>query len=169
MVDQTVKGVENRLVTKVVGAYLRHHVLAPGEISGLIAAVHRALSGLGQSAAPVDVRTPAVPVRRSVQPDYVVCLECGYRGKVLRRHLAQRHGLDPAAYRAHWKLASDHPITAPGYSQLRSAQAKTRGLGSQRRKSPVPPPPPEQGLDPAFVASLSARRPGRGRRGSAKS
>jgi predicted transcriptional regulator len=169
MDDQTGTDVENRLVAKVVGAYLRHHVLAANEISGLIATVHRALSGLGQSETAVEARTPAVSVRRSVRPDHVVCLECGYRGKVLRRHLTQRHGLDPAAYRARWNLASDHPITAPGYSQMRSAQAKARGLGSPGRKASGHPPPADRALDPAFVASLSKRRPSRGRRSSAKS
>jgi predicted transcriptional regulator len=73
--------------------------------------------------------TPAVPIRRSVQPDYVVCLECGFRAVTLRRHLRVAHGLEPAAYRVRWKLATDHALTAPAYSERRSTMAKQLGLG----------------------------------------
>jgi predicted transcriptional regulator len=72
---------------------------------------------------------PAVSVRRSVQPDYVVCLECGYRARVLRRHLRVAHDLEVADYRTRWKLPADHPITAPAYSERRSTMAKQIGLG----------------------------------------
>jgi predicted transcriptional regulator len=75
---------------------------------------------------------PAVPIRRSVKPGYVVCLECGFRAQTLRRHLRMKHGFEPAAYRARWKLASDHPLTAPAYSAGRSAMAKQVGLGRNR-------------------------------------
>ena len=82
---------------------------------------------------------PAVPIQRSVQPEYVVCLECGFRGRTLRRHLRVRHGLEVAAYRARWNLSSHHPVTAPDYSARRSAMAKAIGLG--RRPAPIEPPP----------------------------
>ena len=117
------------------------------QIAGLIATVHRTLSGLGTNApAPLaEALTPAVPIRRSVQPDHVVCLECGYRGQMLRRHLSVAHGLEPATYRGRWKLATDHPLTALAYSAKRSAVAKELGLG--RRPAPVetPPAPPRRG------------------------
>jgi predicted transcriptional regulator len=75
------------------------------------------------------VGQPAVPIPQSVRRDYVVCLECGFRGKILRRHLLVRHSLDVAAYRARWQLSPDHPVTAPAYSEQRSAMAKQFGLG----------------------------------------
>jgi predicted transcriptional regulator len=95
----------------------------------LISGVWQSLAGLGRLAASAPeeaARVPAVPIRRSVQRDYVVCLECGFRGKQLRRHLTARHGLDADAYRARWKLAADHPLVAPGYSEQRSALADPR-------------------------------------------
>ena len=79
-----------------------------------------------------------MPIRRSVQPDYVVCLECGFRALTLRRHLRMSHGLEPAAYRARWKLAPDHALTAPAYSERRSALAKELGLGRKRAEAETP-------------------------------
>jgi predicted transcriptional regulator len=76
--------------------------------------------------------TQAVPIRRSVRPDYVVCLECGFRSRTLRRHLRTAHGLEPAAYRTRWQLAADHPLTAPVYSAQRASMAKAIGLGRTR-------------------------------------
>jgi predicted transcriptional regulator len=81
---------------------------------------------------------PGVPIRRSVQRDYVVCLECGFRAQALRGHLRVQHGLEVAAYRIRWNLPSDHPVTAPAYSVRRSAIAKQIGLG--HRRAPVEPP-----------------------------
>jgi predicted transcriptional regulator len=130
-------------VVHIVSSYVRHHHVAAGQLAALIIAVHRALVGRG-SAPPVRERSqPAVPIRRSVQQDHVICLECGFRGKTLGRHLRLRHGLDVAAYRARWKLPPDHPVTAPAYSERRSAMAKRLGFG-RRRVAPVaePPPPP---------------------------
>jgi predicted transcriptional regulator len=119
-----------RLVAKIVVSYVSHHSVMPNELSGLITSVGRSLGGLGKAAAPAEARTPAVPVRGSVRRDYVVCLECGLRGRVLRRHLKSRHGLTPDEYRARWSLPADHPIIAPAYSERRSAAAKQIGLES---------------------------------------
>src|SRR5258708_1240546 len=80
-------------------------------------------------------RTPAVPIRRSVHRDYVVCLECGWRGQMLRRHLTTGHELTVDQYRARWNLPREHPMTAPGYSERRSGLAKQIGLGRGRRAS----------------------------------
>ena len=89
--------------------------------------------GLGKPAAETEgERTPAVPIRRSVHRDYVVCLECGWRGQMLRRHLATGHGLTVEQYRARWNLPRDHPMTAPGYSERRSTLALELGLGRTR-------------------------------------
>jgi predicted transcriptional regulator len=99
----------------------------------VIASVHQALSGLGKPVSPAEPLTPAVSVRQSVRPEYVVCLECGFRGKTLRRHLTVQHGLERAAYYARWQLPPDHLLTAPGYSAQRSAMAKELGLGRRRK------------------------------------
>src|SRR5215469_14188751 len=113
----------------IVSSYVRHHTLRPEQLSDLITTVHHALSHLGQPIQTEEVRTPAVSVRRSVHHDYVVCLDCGYRGKTLRRHIATRHGLNRDDYLKRWGLRSDHPLTAPSYSEQRSMLAKELGLG----------------------------------------
>jgi predicted transcriptional regulator len=131
------------LVTEIVRSYVAKNSIAVDQIGPLISTVHRTLSGLGGSeAAPPapEVRAPAVPVRRSVHPDYVVCLECGFHAKTLRRHLRMQHGLDPAAYRARWNLKSDHPVTAPAYSTSRAAMARQIGLGRTRSITETPAP-----------------------------
>src|SRR5208282_4523971 len=81
----------------------------------------------------------------TVQPDYVVCLECGFRGKALRRHLRVRHGLEVADYRARWKLSPDHAVTAPAYSARRSTMAKEIGLGRKPNEVKAPPAPKRRG------------------------
>jgi predicted transcriptional regulator len=113
----------------IVNSYVRHHTLRPEQLSDLITTVHHALGQLGQPVAPDEVLVPAVSVRRSVHQDYVVCLDCGYRGKTLRRHISTRHGLSRDEYRKRWGLRSDHPLTAPAYSESHSTLAKARGLG----------------------------------------
>jgi predicted transcriptional regulator len=129
-------------VARIVGSYARHHQIEPGQLARLINEVHRALSSLGQSAPSVSQpRRPAVPIRQSVRPEYVVCLECGVRSRVLRRHLRVQHGLGVEEYRARWNLRSDHPVTAPGYSQRRSEMAKELGLGRQPVQVEPPPTP----------------------------
>jgi predicted transcriptional regulator len=95
-----------------------------------------------------------VPIRRSVQRDAVVCLECGWKGKMLRRHLSTRHGLTGEQYLKRWSLASDHPLTAPAYSEQRSTLAKELGLGRGGRQS-------------AAAPAAVAQRPRRGRPRSA--
>jgi predicted transcriptional regulator len=128
------------LTAQIVGGYLRHNSVPPTELHPVIASVHASLRDLGKPALAPEIRTPAVPIRQSVRPDYVVCLECGFRGKVLRRHLSVVHGLTPVEYRARWNLPHNHLIVAPAYSQRRSAFAQEFGLG--RRKSPRAPASP---------------------------
>jgi len=157
----TFREVGRHLVSKIVASYVKHHSVGPGELSSLITSVYRSLNSVGKTIAPPESREPAVPVKRSVQRDYVVCLECGFRGQVIRRHIHERHGLDLAGYRARWKLRDDHPIVAPAYSQRRSAIAKQIGLGRKPDVSAEAPPSGgmvSAGLDPTFVASLSARK-----------
>ena len=117
------------LTAKIVVSYVRHHRLVPDQLADLITSVHRAIGHVGQPPEPEEVLTPAVSVRRSVHRDHVICLDCGYRGKTLTRHIAARHGLSAGEYRQRWGLRSNHLLTAPGYSERRSALAKSLGLG----------------------------------------
>ena len=136
-------------IARIVSSYVRHHQLGPEQLVELIVTVHRALASLGQATPPMpEPRQPAVSIRQSVRPHYVVCLECGFRAKTLRRHLRVQHGLSIDEYRARWNLRSDHPLIAPAYSERRAAMAKEIGLG--RRRSIEPP-----------VAPTRRRRPRR--------
>jgi predicted transcriptional regulator len=121
---------------EIVAAYLRRNQVATDQLASLISTVHQALADLGGPAeeAPVE-RTPAVSIRRSVQHDKVTCLECGWAGSVLRRHLTTAHGLTVDTYRARWKLSRDHAMVAPAYSERRSGLAKELGLGRTREAS----------------------------------
>jgi predicted transcriptional regulator len=125
------------LVARIVRSYVAQNIIGIDQLASLISTVHRSLSGLGKSAPTPGPLVPAVPIRRSVQRDRVVCLECGYRGQVLRRHIRVAHGLEPAQYRVRWKLPPDHPITAPAYSERRSTMAKQIGLGGKPQKAVV--------------------------------
>ena len=160
--DSSAQKVDPSLVAEIVSSYVAQNSIGVDQLAGLIATVHRTLSGLGTNApAPLAVAlTPAVPIRRSVQPDHVVCLECGFRGQMLRRHLRVAHGLEPAAYRVRWKLSADHPITAPLYSERRSTMAKQLGLGRPREaivSTPAPeviaPPAKRRGRKPRSAAA----------------
>jgi predicted transcriptional regulator len=122
-------------VTKIIASYVGHHTLSADQLSALIVSVDQAIRNLGAPVQPAAPRSPAVPVKRSVQHDHVVCLECGFRGKTLRRHLGTRHGLRVTEYLRRWKLPSDHPLTAPAYSEQRSAMAKELGLGRKRGRT----------------------------------
>jgi predicted transcriptional regulator len=137
--DSTTQGVDPSLVTRIVASYVRHHEVGVDQLAGLIAEVHRTLGDLRRVALPEEPRVPAVPVMRSVRGDYVVCLDCGHRGVILRQHIRVAHGLEPAAYRTRWKLSADHPLTAPSYSARHSAMAKQLGLGHLRRRKAVLP------------------------------
>lgn len=132
--ENAAKNVDLRSVTKIIASYVGNHKLSPDQLAELIVSVQQALRELGKPAQIAVPRTPAVPVRRSVQHDHVVCLECGFRAKTLRRHLGTRHGLQIAEYLRRWDLPSDHPLTAPAYSEQRSTMAKQLGLGRKRER-----------------------------------
>jgi predicted transcriptional regulator len=133
--------VDLHFVGEIVRGYVSKNAIAVDQLAGLISTVHRTLSGLDTITAAhppaTEKLTPAVPIRRSVQPDHVVCLECGLRSKTLRRHLRMAHGLEPAEYRARWKLPTDHALTAPSYSAQRSAMATQLGLGQRAGRQPA--------------------------------
>jgi predicted transcriptional regulator len=152
---------DRELTANIVGAYVRQKQIGSDQLATLISTVHQALAGLGKPAAETETeRTPAVPIRRSVHHDYVVCLECGWRALTLRRHLTSRHGLSTDQYRARWKLPREHPITAPSYSERRSGLAKQLGLGRGRTTSSEEPEPVAPGI-PAAEQPRSRRRVGR--------
>jgi predicted transcriptional regulator len=127
------------LTAEIVGAYVAHHTVAATDLPALIATVGRELAGLGQTpAVPENEKPkPAVPIKRSVQPDHIVCLICGKPQKMLKRHLATRHELTPDAYRAMFGLMDDYPVVAPAYAAQRSALAKKIGVG--RKTEPAAP------------------------------
>jgi predicted transcriptional regulator len=162
--------VSPHLTARIVQGYVRHHSLGPDQLPDLIASIHQTLAQLGQPPEPEEIRTPAVTVRRSVHRDYVICLDCGYRGKTLRRHIATRHGLGADEYRRRWGLRSSHLLTAPAYSERRSTLAKELGLGRKPTTAVV--------AAPATAKSTAANvreqvrtspKPSRTRRASSKS
>jgi len=122
------------LTSKIVTSYLGHNRLAVNELSALVVTVHRTISQLGQPPVQEQPRTPAVSIRLSVQKDYVVCLDCGFRGQSLRRHIGIRHGLSRGEYLQRWGLRTDHPLTAPAYSERRSVLARALGLGKTGKR-----------------------------------
>src|SRR6266446_7441685 len=117
------KTIDPRLVAQIVSRYIAHNKVAAVELPDLIATVHRTLTELGQHAEASGPLKPAVAINRSYGRDFVICLECGWRGKVLRRHLTVSHGLSPRDYRARWNLRDTHPLIAPAYSERRSSLA----------------------------------------------
>ena len=122
----------------VVAAHVAHNMVEAEALPRLIQAVYRALSCLSTEPEPAAApRTPAVPIRKSVFPDYIVCLEDGAKMTMLKRYLDKRYGLTPAAYRERWGLPADYPMAAPNYASKRSTLAKQAGLG--RKKADGPP------------------------------
>jgi predicted transcriptional regulator len=153
MVEQdSARVVDLHQVARIVRSYVRHHEITPDQLVALIVEVHRALGRVRTSAPPAALE-PAVPIRQSVQRDYVVCLECGFCGKTLRRHLLVRHGIDVVTYRARWQLLPAYPVTAPAYSERRSAMAKRLSLGRQPVPHEAPPTPTRRRRRPRPTAS----------------
>ncbi len=121
--------------TGIVSAYVRNNTLHTAELPDLIRNVHAALMGLSRTAAAApDPPKPAVPVKKSIYRDYLVCLEDGQKFKSLKRHLRSKYGMSPEEYRAKWGLPADYPMVAPGYSEKRSKLAKKMGLGRNTRE-----------------------------------
>jgi predicted transcriptional regulator len=128
------------LAVEVVAAFISNNPLPKSELPALIQAVHSAVERLGkgpENAPPqVELKAPVVPIRKSVTPDFLICLEDGKQFKSLRRHLAGL-GLTPEQYREKWNLPADYPMVAPNYAVLRSAMAKKIGLGQSPRKAGI--------------------------------
>lgn len=119
------------MTADIVSAYLGANEVAAAELPSLIHAVHGALTGLTGASAPEQEapKEPAVPIRRSINPDYLVCLEDGLKFKSLKRHLRSQYDMSPEEYRAKWGLPKDYPMVAPNYAKARSDLAKQMGLG----------------------------------------
>jgi len=124
-----------KLVTEIVSAYVSKNPVAAEDLPNVIKSVHATLGGFQGSDSAGLARPPAVPVKKSVTPDYIVCLEDGRKLKMLKRYLRAQYGLTPEAYRAKWNLPADYPMTAPNYAARRSAFAKQSGLGKPGRKA----------------------------------
>ncbi|KKW91075.1 MULTISPECIES: MucR family transcriptional regulator [Sphingobium] len=128
---------QNNLITltaDIVSAHLSNNMVPVPEVAGLIAQVHGALSGLGTPAAPAQEELkPAVPVRSSVKPDHIICLEDGKKLKMLKRHLMTHYQMTPDDYRRKWNLPADYPMVAPSYAATRRDLALTIGLGQKRK------------------------------------
>lgn len=126
------------LTADIVSAYVANNHVQATEVADLIATVHQTLVSLGQAPAvaaapPVQ---PAVSIRKSITPDYLICLEDGKQFKSLKRHLSTKYNLTPEAYREKWGLPADYPMVAPAYAEARSALAKSLGLGRRKEEKP---------------------------------
>ncbi len=134
MPDQTSHADLLALTTEIVSSHVSNNTVSQQDISALIEQVFRTLSGLGHgvsgTAAGGDRPQPAVPIKKSVTPDYIVCLEDGKKLKMLKRHLKTAYDMSPEEYRERWGLPNDYPMVAPNYAKQRSRLAKDIGLGT---------------------------------------
>jgi len=124
------------LTAGIVSAYVSNNAVAAADISTLISQVHTALLRVsnGQSEVAQDVARPAIAVKKSVTPEYIICLEDGKKFKSLKRHLRTQYDMTPEDYREKWGLPPDYPMVAPNYAEARSQLAKKMGLGQQRKR-----------------------------------
>jgi predicted transcriptional regulator len=124
------------LTADIVAAHVSNNSVSVNDLAQLIANVHGALASIGGTSPAPEVRLePKVPVRSSIKPDYIVCLEDGKRLKMLKRHLMTHYQMTPDQYRQKWGLNSDYPMVAPNYAEQRRTLAKSIGLGTKRRKA----------------------------------
>jgi predicted transcriptional regulator len=125
------------LTADIVSAYVSNNSVPVSDLSTLIADVHAALGRVVDGVAPVapvEAPKPAIPVKKSITPDFLICLEDGKKFKSLKRHLRTQYNMSPEQYREKWSLPPDYPMVAPNYAEARSQLAKKMGLGQQRRK-----------------------------------
>ena len=136
MMEENGKDFLVELTAEVVAAYVSNNVVPTSELPGLIADVHTALGHTKSSTSmqPAEKPKPAVPVRKSLQQDFIVCLEDGQKFKSLKRHLMTHYGMTPEEYREKWELPADYPMVAPAYAEARSRLAREMGLGQKRKR-----------------------------------
>jgi predicted transcriptional regulator len=125
------------MTADIVSAYVGNNEVGAADLPTLIHAVHGALKGVSTAAEPVEAapKEPAVPIKRSVTPEFLVCLEDGRKFKSLKRHLRTKYNMSPEDYRAKWGLPKDYPMVAPNYAKARSDLAKQMGLGQGGRQT----------------------------------
>ena len=134
MADQPVSMEVLGLTAQIVAAHVSHNAVPADHLPSLIQDIYRTLSGMGHEAPiVVDKQLPAVPVKKSIFPDYLVCLEDGKKLKMLKRHLSTAYAMTPEQYREKWGLGADYPMVAPSYAKHRSSLAKQIGLGTKPR------------------------------------
>ena len=124
------------MASEIVSAYVSSNPVQAHELPALIRTIHSVLSeiaGVSETPAAAIAQEPAVPIKKSVTPDFIVCLEDGKKFKSLKRHLRTRYGMTPEEYRAKWGLPHDYPMVAPNYAKERSNLAKRMGLGLARK------------------------------------
>jgi predicted transcriptional regulator len=127
------------LAADIVSAYVSNNSVPTADLPGLINDVHAALMRVTSGVAPIvtEAPKPAVPVKKSITNDYIICLEDGKQFKSLKRHLRTQYNMSPEDYREKWGLGADYPMVAPNYAKARSHLAKQMGLGQQRRRARV--------------------------------
>ena len=135
------------LTADVVSAYVSNNPVPADQLPVLIGSIHQSLSQLaaGAQAPAAEPQKPAVPIKKSVTPDYIISLEDGKKFKSLKRHLATHYNMTPEEYRAKWNLPPDYPMVAPNYAATRSALAKSLGLGRKKVEAPAAPEPAKRG------------------------
>jgi predicted transcriptional regulator len=139
--------------TQIVAAFVSHNHIQPNDVATLITNTHSALRSLATAVpAPVETLEPAVPIKKSITPDFLICLDDGRKLKSLKRHLSTL-GMTPNEYREKWGLRPDYPMVAPNYSATRSSLAKSNGLG---RKPAAPPPAPAPAAKPKLKTKATA-------------
>jgi predicted transcriptional regulator len=134
MSDQSNQNELLALTTQIVAAHVANNSVAVTDLPQLIHEVFRTLTSVGTAPVALERPQPAVPVKKSVTPDYIICLEDGKKLKMLKRHLKTAYNMSPEEYRDRWSLAADYPMVAPNYAQHRSSLAKKIGLGTKPRK-----------------------------------
>ena len=125
------------LAAEIVAAYVSNNSVPAGELPTLLGDIHSAILRIGMGGAapaPVEAAKPAVPPKKSITNEYIICLEDGRKFKSLKRHLRTQYNMSPEQYREKWSLPADYPMVAPAYAKARSALAKQMGLGQQRRR-----------------------------------
>lgn len=136
---ETADGADDTLLTltaDIVAAHVSNNSVAVNDLPNLIQNVHGALTGIASSRSAPEARPePKVPIRSSVKPDFITCLEDGKKQKMLKRHLMTNHNMTPAEYREKWGLGPDYPMVAPNYAEQRRTLAKSIGLGTKRRRT----------------------------------
>jgi predicted transcriptional regulator len=122
------------LTTEIVSAHVGNNTVAINDLPNLIQEVYKTLSAIGSEQATPERPRPAVPIKKSIFPDYIICLEDGKKLKMLKRHLKTSYNMSPEDYRERWSLGADYPMVAPNYAKHRSNLAKKIGLGTKPRK-----------------------------------